>query len=184
MANTTFTGPVRSESTVKISTKNTSTGVLTDKAVMGTNSTGDTSSNTGGSVELKAASTNTLTMQTYQASVTVADGATTGKEAAIGMPANFIPMAVMINVTTAATNAVNLQDIGDDGDTDSYLDGASIAVNSTGFKGIFGCNGVRGIGTGTTGATGTADEVEVVVSGDPGASGVTMRITFLGILGA
>ena len=182
MANTTFSGPVRSESTLKISTKNASTGVLTDKAVMGTNATGDTSSNTGGSVELKAASTNTLTMQTYQAEVTVADGATTGKEAAIGMPANFIPMAVMVNVTTAATNAVNLQDIGDDGDTDSYLDGASIAVNSTGFKGIFGCNGVRGLGTGTSGATGTADEVEVVVSGDPGASGVTMRITFLGVL--
>ena len=184
MANTTFSGPARSESTLKISTKNTTTGVLTDKAIVGTNSTGDTSSNTGGSVELKAASTNTLTMQTYQASVTVANGATTGKEASIGMPANFIPMAIMVNVTTAATNAVNLVDVGDDADTDSYLDGASIAVNSTGFKGIFGCNGVRGLGTGTSGATGTADEVEVVVSGDPGASGVTMRLTFLGILGA
>ena len=184
MANTTFSGPVRSESTLKISTKNASTGVHTDKAVMGTNSPGDTSSNTGGSLELKAASTNTLTMQTYQAEVTVADGATTGKEASIGMPANFIPMAVMINVTTAATNAVNLNDIGDDGDTDSYLDGAAVAVNSTGFKGVFGCNGVRGLGTGTGGATTTADEVEVVVSGDPGASGVTMRLTFLGILGA
>ena len=149
MANTTFSGPVRSESTLKISTKNTTTGVLTDKAIMGTNSTGDTSSNTGGSVELKAATTNTLTMQTYQASVTVANGATTGKEASIGMPANFIPMAVMVNVTTASTNAVNLNDIGDDGDTDSYLDGAAIAVNSTGFKGVFGCNGVRGLGTGT-----------------------------------
>jgi hypothetical protein len=45
-------------------------------------------------------------------------------------------MAVMINVTTAATNAVNLNDIGDDGDTDSYLDGAAVAVNSTGFKGV------------------------------------------------
>ena len=42
MANTTFSGPVRSESTLKISTKNTTTGVLTDKAIMGTNSTGDT----------------------------------------------------------------------------------------------------------------------------------------------
>ena len=51
-------------------------------------------------------------------------------------------------------------------------------------KGVFGCNGVRGLGTGTGGATTTADEVEVVVSGDPGASGVTMRLTFLGILGA
>ena len=156
MANTTFQGPVRSENGFKTIVKSASTGALT----------------------------NEMTFSEYTATITVADGATTGKEAAIGMPANFIPMAVMINVTTAATNAVNLQDIGDDGDTDSYLDGASIAVNSTGFKGIFGCNGVRGIGTGTTGATGTADEVEVVVSGDPGASGVTMRITFLGILGA
>ena len=131
MANTTFTGPVGLVTSIN---KKHLEFLL--KAVM-ENSTGDTSSNTGGSVELKAASTNTLTMQTYQASVTVADGATTGKEAAIGMPANFIPMAVMVNVTTAATNAVNLQDIGDDADTDSYLDGASIAVNSTGFKGIF-----------------------------------------------
>ncbi len=53
MANTTFTGPVRSESTVKVSTKNTTTGAHTDKVVVGTNSTGDTSSNTAGSVELK-----------------------------------------------------------------------------------------------------------------------------------
>ena len=39
MANTTFSGPVRSESTLKISTKNATTGVHTDKAVVGTNST-------------------------------------------------------------------------------------------------------------------------------------------------
>ncbi len=76
-----------------------------------------------------------------------------------------------------------MQDVGDDADTDSYLDGASIAVNSTGFKGIFGCNGVRGLGTGTSGATGTADEVEVVLSGDPGGDTV-IRLTFIGILGA
>ena len=156
MANTTFQGPVRSENGFKTIVKSASTGALT----------------------------NEMTFSQYTATVTVADGATTGKEAAIGMPANFIPMAVMINVTTASTNAVNLNDIGDDGDTDSYLDGAAVAVNSTGFKGIFGCNGVRGLGTGTGGATTTADEVEVVVSGDPGASGVTMRLTFLGILGA
>ena len=156
MANTTFTGPVRSENGFKTIVKSASTGAIT----------------------------NEMTFSQYTATVTVADGATTGKEASIGMPANFIPMAVMINVTTAATNAVNLNDIGDDGDTDSYLDGAAVAVNSTGFKGIFGCNGVRGLGTGTGGATTTADEVEVVVSGDPGASGVTMRLTFLGILGA
>jgi hypothetical protein len=136
-------------------------------------------------VKVPVATTNTMTIQTYQATVTVANGATTGKEAGIAMPANFLPFAVSVHVTPAATNSVTLQDIGDDADTDSYLDGATIAVNSTGFKGIFGCNGVRGIAgsvASITGALTTADEVEVVVSGDPGATGVTMRLTFLGIL--
>jgi hypothetical protein len=126
---------------------------------------------------------NTLTLQAYQAIVTVANGATTGKESAIGMPANFIPMCVAVHVLVAATNAVNLVDIGDDADTDSYTDGIAVAVNSTGFKGVFGCNGVRGI-TGLTGATTTPDEVEVVVSADPGATGVTVRLTFMGIVAA
>ena len=128
-----------------------------------------------------------FTYQTYTAVVTVANAATTGKEAAIGIPAHFLPVAVAVEVTTAATNAVNLNDIGDDADTDSFVDGATIAVNSTGFKGIFGCNGVRGAGPGSTtngGAMATPDEVEVVVSGDPGATGVTMRLTFYGIVAA
>jgi hypothetical protein len=123
-------------------------------------------------------------LSTYTTSVTVANGATTGKEAAIGMPANFLPMAVSVTVTTASTNAVNLNDIGDDADTDSYVDGASIALNSTGYKGIVGCNGVRGMGPGSTtstGATTTADEVEIVISGDPGATGATVRLVFIGI---
>jgi len=119
-------------------------------------------------------------MLTYTATVTVANGATTGKEAAIGIPAYFIPLAVFVTVTTASTNAVNLVDIGDDADTDSFLDGAVIPLNTTGFKGIFGCNGVRGLGTGTGGSLATPDEVEVVISGDPGATGATMRLTFLG----
>lgn len=123
-------------------------------------------------------------LSTYTTSVTVANGATTGKEAAIGMPANFLPMAVSVTVTTASTNAVNLNDIGDDADTDSYVDGASVALNSTGYKGIIGCNGVRGMGPGSTtstGATTTADEVEIVISGDPGATGATVRLVFIGI---
>jgi hypothetical protein len=123
-------------------------------------------------------------LSTYTTSVTVANGATTGKEAAIGMPANFLPMAVSVTVTTASTNAVNLNDIGDDADTDSYVDGASIALNTTGYKGIVGCNGVRGMGPGSTtstGATTTADEVEIVISGDPGATGATVRLVFIGI---
>ena len=123
-------------------------------------------------------------LSTYTTSVTVANGATTGKEASIGMPANFLPMAVSVTVTTASTNAVNLNDIGDDADTDSYVDGASVALNTTGYKGIVGCNGVRGMGPGSTtstGATTTADEVEIVISGDPGATGATLRLVFIGI---
>lgn len=123
-------------------------------------------------------------LSTYTTSITVANGATTGKEAAIGMPANFLPMAVSVTVTTASTNAVNLNDVGDDADTDSYVDGASIALNTTGFKGIVGCNGVRAMGPGSTtstGATTTADEVEIVISGDPGATGATLRLVFIGI---
>lgn len=125
--------------------------------------------------------TETVALSTYKTTVTVANGATTGKEAAIGMPANFMPLGVMVTVTTAATNAVNLNDIGDDVDTDSYVDGIVVALNTTGYKGLFGCNGVRGAGTGTGGALTTADEVEVVISADPGATGVTMELVFIGI---
>ncbi len=181
MSNSTFSGPVRSENGHKVITKNSSTGAITEHATLNT-ATGAVSSGTTGSLLLNASATNTATLQTYQATITVADGATTGKEASIGMPANFIPMCAMINVTTASTNNVNIQDIGDDGDTDSYVDGLAIAVNSTGLKGVFGCNGVRGI-TGLTGATSTADEVEVVLSGDPGSDTV-LRITFVGITAA
>lgn len=127
-----------------------------------------------------------FTDTTYKATVTVANGATTGKETAIGMPANFIPRCVAVEVTVASTNAATLVDIGDDADTDSYCDGlATNDLTATGFKGVFGCNGVRGQGPGSTttnGATTTADEVEVVVSADPGATGVTMELTFYGTL--
>ena len=109
MANTTFNGPVRSENGFQDITKNATTGAVTS----------------------------TMTLKTYETTITVADGATTGKEAAIGIPSNFIPMAVTVAVTTAAANAVNLQDIGTDADTDGFVDGISAAVNSVGFKGFF-----------------------------------------------
>ena len=154
MANTTFTGPVRSENGFKTIVKSATTG----------------------------ANTNEMTFSQYTATVTVADGATTGKESSIGIPSNFIPMGVTIAVTTAATNSVTLNDIGTDADTDGFVDGISPAINSTGFKGFFPCNGVLGMSGGaTTASTATADEVEVVVSGDPGASGVTMVLKFIGI---
>ena len=153
MANTTFNGPVRSENGFKNVIKSSTTGELTSE----------------------------MTLSVYTATVTVNNGATTGKESSIGIPSNFIPMGVMIAVTTAAANAVNLVDIGTDADTDGFVDGISAAVNSTGFKGFFPCNGVLGMSGGTTtAATATADEVEVVVSGDPGGDTVIV-MKFIGI---
>ena len=153
MANTTFNGPVRSENGFQDITKNSSTGGVTS----------------------------TMTLQTYTTTITVADGATTGKEGSIGIPVNCIPMGVTVAVTTAAANAVNLNDIGTDADTDGFVDGISAAVNSTGFKGFFPCNGVLGMSGGTTTAAGaTADEVELVVSGDPGGDTVIV-LKFFGI---
>ena len=129
---------------------------------------------------------NTASLRSYQATVTVANGATTGKESAVAMPANFLPFAMIIHCTVAATNACSLVDVGDDADTDSYCDGiVTNDLTTTGFKGIVGCNGVRAMGDITGGvqvATTTADEVEIVVSADPGATGVTVRLTFIGIV--
>ena len=86
MANTTFSGPVRSENGFKIIIKSATTGDLTSE----------------------------MTLSVYTATVTVANGATSGKESAIGIPSNFIPMAVMVACTGAASNNVNLIDIGTD----------------------------------------------------------------------
>ena len=153
MANTTFNGPVRSENGFKNIVKSSSTGDLTSE----------------------------MTLSQYTATITVANGDTTGKESAIGIPSNFIPMAVMVAVTTAASNSVTLNDIGTDADTDGFVDGISPAVNSTGFKGCFPCNGVLGMSGGTTtAATETADEVELVLSGDPGGDTVIV-LKFFGI---
>ena len=153
MANTTFTGPVRSENGFSTIVKDTTTGAIT----------------------------NTMTFSEYTATVTVANGQTTGKESAIGIPANFIPMGVTIAVTGAATNAVNLVDIGTDADPDGFVDGITAAVNSLGFKGFFPCNGVLGMSGGaTTASTATPDEVEVVLGGDPGAD-TTIVMKFIGI---
>jgi hypothetical protein len=140
----------------------------------------------GDTFSIEGLTGNTMTMRAYQATVTVANGATTGKEAAVAMPANFLPMCMAIHCTVASTNACSLVDVGDDADTDSYCDGiVTNDLTTTGFKGIVGCNGVRAMGDITGGvqvATTTADEVEIVVSADPGATGVTLRLTFYGVL--
>ena len=158
MANTTFNGPVRSENGFKTIIKNGTTGALT----------------------------NEMTLSTYTATITVAASGTSHKEASIGIPANFIPMGCAITVTSAAANNVNLVDIGTDADTDGYLDGigSTCAVNSTGFKGFWVCNGALGfidLGAGVVATSSTPDEVEVVLSGDPGATGCTLKLKFFGI---
>ena len=152
MANTTFSGPVRSENGFKSILKNSS-GVVT----------------------------NDMTLSTYSTSITIAATGTDHKETSIGIPSNFIPMGVAVTVTSAAANAVNLVDIGTEADDDGFVDGISAAINSTGFKGFFPCNGVLGMSGGaTTAATETADEVQVVVSGTAGAGGV-VALEFFGL---
>ena len=184
MANTTFNGPVRSENGFQTISKNTATGVVTKIAdLFSANKANVTAASRAGALKLNSFATDSFTLQTYQATITIGAAATTANEASIGMPADFLPVAAMVTVDTAAANAVNLQDIGVQGDTDDFVDGISVAVNSTGFKGIFGCNGLRGI-SGTDGALSTPDEVAAVVSGVPGGSGVTMTITFIGIVGS
>jgi hypothetical protein len=154
MANTTFTGPVRSENGFKNIIKNSTTGALT----------------------------NEMTLSTYSTSITIAATGTDHKETSIGIPSNFIPMGVAVTVTSAAANNVNLVDIGTDADTDGYVDGASLAVNTTGFKGFLGCNGALGMSGFTPGIAGLAgDEVELVLSGAPGGTGVTIVLKVLGI---
>tara|TARA_R100000664_G_scaffold3035_1_gene7151 strand:- start:86 stop:568 length:483 start_codon:yes stop_codon:yes gene_type:complete len=153
MANTTFTGPVRSENGFKNIIKNATTGGLT----------------------------NDMTLSTYSTSITIAASGTDHKETSIGIPSNFIPMGVAVTVTGAAANAVNLVDIGTEADDDGFVDGITAAINSTGFKGFFPCNGVLGMSGGaTTAATETPDEVQVVISGTAGAGGV-VALKFFGL---
>ena len=153
MANTTFTGPVRSENGFDDIIKNSSTGAITSD----------------------------MKLSTYSTSITIAASGTAHKETSIAIPSNFIPMGVAVTMTGATANAVNLVDIGTDANTDGFVDGITVAMNSTGFKGFFPCNGVLGMSGGTTTAsTETADEVEVTISGTAGAGGV-LALKFFGL---
>jgi len=153
MANTTFTGPVRSENGFDNIIKNETTGAITSD----------------------------IKLSTYSTSIAIAATGTSHKETSIAIPSNFIPMGVAITMTGATANAINLVDIGTDADTDGFVDGITVAMNSTGFKGFFPCNGVLGMSGGaTTASTETADEVEVVISGTAGAGGV-LALKFFGL---
>ena len=90
MANTTFNGPVRSENGFEAITKNTSTGVVTKLAdLFSANKANTTAASRGGALLLNSIATDSFTVQTYQATITIGAAATTANEASIGMPDNF-----------------------------------------------------------------------------------------------
>ena len=186
MANTTFTGPVRSENGFESVTKNSTTGVVTKHAdlhsVTGGNSVTADASKEAGALLLNSIATTGVVMKTYQATVTVANGATTGDEAAIGFPANFIPMFCVIRNNQITTSGGNITDVGTAGDPNAYVDGAVLATSAVTSQ-IFACNGVAGVGSGGSGTTAgiplTPDEIRVTMA-DPGLSAASITVTFVG----
>ena len=186
MANTTFSGPVRSENGFETIVKNSTTGAVTKIAdingVTGGNSVTADAAVESGALFLSSIATTGLVMKTYQATVTVANGATTGDEAAIGFPANFIPMFCVIRNNSITTTGGNITDVGTAGDPNAYVDGAVLATSAVASQ-IFACNGVAGVGSGGSGTTAgiplTPDEIRVTMA-DPGLSAASVTVTFIG----
>ena len=186
MANTTFSGPVRSENGFETIVKNASTGAITKIAdvngVTGGNSVTADAAVESGALFLSSIATTGLVMKTYQATVTVANGATTGDEAAIGFPANFIPMFCVVRNNQVTTTGGVIADVGTAGDPNAYVDGAVLASSAVASQ-IFACNGVAGVGSGGSGATAgiplTPDEIRVTMA-DPGLSAASVTVTFIG----
>ena len=153
MANTTFSGPVRSENGFDLINKNSVGTQITD-----------------------------IGLEVIEKSLTVANGATTGTTTDT-LPTNFIAVSAVVVVTTASSNAVNIADLGVTGDTDGYLDGINVAANSAGFKGHFACNGTDGLvalAGGTAAATAAPAGLIVTLSGDPGSDTV-IKVKVFGI---
>jgi hypothetical protein len=144
MSNTTFSGPVRSEGGFDLIRKNDQGEVTSD-----------------------------LALKYFEESITVAAAATEGT-GTVAIPSNFVCMSVVVTVTEASTNAVNLNDVGTTtpADKDGFLDGVTCAANSTGFKGMFVSNGSAGmvtLGGGTTAAVAAPATLTITLSGVPGA---------------
>ena len=153
MANTTFSGPVRSENGFDLINKNSVGTQITD-----------------------------IGLEVIEKSLTVANGATTGTTTDT-LPTNFIAVSAVVVVTTASSNAVNIADLGVTGDTDGYLDGINVAANSAGFNGHFACNGTDGLvalGGAATAASAAPAGLIVTLSGDPGSDTV-IKVKVFGI---
>ena len=125
MANTTFSGPVRSENGFETIVKNATTGAVTKIAdvngVTGGNSVTADAAVESGALFLSSIATDGFVMKTYQATVSITNGNTTGDEAAIGFPANFIPMFCVVRNTATTTTGGNITDVGTAGDPNRLL---------------------------------------------------------------
>ena len=155
MANTTFKGPVRSQNGFEIIKESATTGALTTD----------------------------MGVKVHEYSLTVASGDATATITDT-LPTNFIVLSVLVAVTSAAANAVTLTNLGPVGATDTWINGNGSAMNSTGFKGVFvgnGANGLVTLGAGTTAAAAAPATLTVTLSGDPGATGCTVKFKVLGI---
>ena len=153
MANTTFSGPVRSENGFDLINKNSVGTQITD-----------------------------IGLEVIEKSLTVANGATTGTTTDT-LPTNFIAVSAVVVVTTASSNAVNITDLGVTGDTDGYLDGINVAANAAGFKGHFACNGTDGLvalGGAAVAAAAAPAGLIVTLSGNPGSDTV-IKVKVFGI---
>ena len=111
MANTTFSGPVRSENGFESITKNTTTGVITTNATYGATITGGVQSLSGaGAVDLTNLVTE-LTTAAGAAAVTLANGTTSGQIKIITMVVDgggtaTVTPATFASGTTLAFDAV------------------------------------------------------------------------------
>ena len=122
MANTTFSGPVRSENGFESITKNATTGAVTTNATYGTSITGGVQSLSGaGAVDLTNLVTE-LTTAGGAAAVTLADGTTSGQIKIIYMVVDGGGTATVTPVTFASGTTLAF---------DAVAESATLVWNST-----------------------------------------------------
>ena len=122
MANTTFSGPVRSENGFEDITKNADTGAITTNATYGATITGGVQSLSGaGAVDLTNLVTE-LTTGAGAAAVTLADGTTSGQIKIINMVVDGGGTATVTPVTFASGTTLAF---------DAVAESATLVWNST-----------------------------------------------------
>jgi len=113
MANTTFSGPVRSENGFEQVTKNLTTGVFTVSATYGASITGGVQTLSGaGAVDLTNLITE-LTTAGGAAAVTLADGTTSGQVKIINMIVDGGGTATVTPVTFAGSTTIAFDAVGE-----------------------------------------------------------------------